>query len=139
MIIQIEITEKSQDLEAIIQEAFFSLEPGKWEMEIRKPKRTIPQNSSIHKFCTQVAAELSGKGITFKSLSIINGKEIEQDWTMELVKNQIWRPTQISLLDKESTTQLNTSEVDKVAEPIIKLLAQQFGIGVEFPSKFHIS
>jgi len=54
-------------------------------------------------------------------------------WTMELVKESIWRPIQKAITGKTSTTKLTKDEVDKVYEVYNTVLAR-YGIHVPFPS-----
>lgn len=125
---------KKKDLARIL-DAIEDLPNSLWELVFRKPKITTPQMRALHKFCADVAAELNGIGIRFKSVSVLSGNIIEADWDKDLVKERIWRPVQLSILKKKSTTKLTTTEVDKVAKPIMDLLYERFGIGLLFPSK----
>lgn len=123
-----------QKLSLAIQELPNSL----WEIEIGKPKRTGRQNKALHKFCSIVASELNGVGATFKSISILNGTILEAEWDERLVKEHIWRPVQVALLKKKSTTSLKTNELDTVAKPIIDTLTKKFGFGLLFPSQLSL-
>ena len=92
-------------------------------------QRTLVQNRALHLYCKNVSQALNGAGYDMK-------KVIKADvpWTPLQVKELIWRPIQKALLRKESTTNLSKSEVNKVYETVSKLLAERFGIVVEFPS-----
>lgn len=108
---------------------------GKWEIDVRKPKRTIKQNSAMHLFFQMVADELNGVGVPFTTKSITKNVEIEHEWTGTMVKEFIWRPIQIAKLGVGSTTGLSTVQIDEVADPIIRWLGTAHGIGVQFPSE----
>lgn len=58
----------------------------------------------------------------------------DMDWTMIMVKNFIWRKIQITMFDKESTTELTTKEFTAIYEQISLLMAERFGIDVPLPS-----
>jgi len=111
---------------------------GLWQVDIKKPQRTKRQNRALHLFYRQIVAELHGVGAKFKSVSILNDTIIEADWTEDLVKERIWRPVQIALLKKTSTTQLTTMQIDEVAKPIIEALTKKFGFGLLFPSQLSL-
>ena len=55
MIIQFTLTDKIEELEAITKQIFFSLEPGKYEIEVRRPRRTPKQNDTIHPIFREIA------------------------------------------------------------------------------------
>lgn len=58
----------------------------------------------------------------------------DMHWTMIMVKNFIWRKIQITMFDKESTTELTTKECKAVYEQISQLMAERFGIDIPWPS-----
>jgi len=127
----------------IAKEKFFlsvdGLAPGKWELVARKPKRTVKQNNAMWKFCRQIAAELNGVGAKHKTLSILDGRIVEFEWDEDLVKMNIWNPVQFGATGKKSSTKLTTVEIDKIAKPIIDLLAKEFHFGLLFPSQLSIT
>ena len=96
--------------------------------------RTKRQNRALHKFFTEVSAELNGIGITAKTISIVSGKTLERPFTPSLVKELIWKPVQDAIIGTDSTRLLKTGEINEIAEPIIKFLGKQ-GIGIMFPSE----
>ena len=99
-------------------------------------KRTLPQNNSIHKFCDLLAQELEEKHIDkrefFKEQFFIS-------WTMEGVKNDIWKPLQKSLTGKKSTTELNRDkEITLIWDNINRIIIDKYKGQVQtppFPSK----
>ena len=102
--------------------------------EIKKEgTRSNAQNRSIHLWLTQVAEELDRHGHTVQNVtSKIQRAEIRP--TGENLKEILWRPYMIASTRKESTTQLNKSEVDRVYEGLNKFLGDHFGIHIPFPS-----
>lgn len=121
------------DSEAVRQ--FLLLNPGEVFINIgknrRKTPRTTPQNSSIHLYCDMVAQELNNAGL---DMQIALKLGVNVPWTMETVKAIIWKPIQQAQLGKESTTQLETTEVSKVYETINRFLGER-GVHVPFPSR----
>lgn len=103
-------------------------------MEPNEEQRTIQQNKSIHKYCTMVAEELSNQGQTMQNV-IKHITRVEIHPTKENVKEIIWREIQKALFGKQSTTELNTSQVDKVYQVMSQFLAREFEIDLPFPSK----
>lgn len=103
-------------------------------IKVQAGTRTAKQNSSIHLWLTLVAEELDRHGFTIQNVvAAIRRAEIRP--TMENLKEVMWRPYQIAALKKESTTELNKLEVDKVYEGLNKFLAENFdGLHIPFPS-----
>ena len=97
-------------------------------------QRTLPQNSAFHLYFTQLAEELNDAGLHMRK---VLKEEFEISWTAENVKNCLWRPIQQALLQKDSTTELTTDEVNKVYELLNRNLAEKFGIVLQFPDRFN--
>ncbi|MGJ7024984.1 hypothetical protein [Petrimonas sulfuriphila] len=102
------------------------------EIEEIKPSRTLSQNRAIHLYCEMIADTLNEQGRMFH-FNGIKGAGIEIRYTQILVKETLWRPIQMALFDKDSTTKLTTEEVGKIAEHIEMFFAKQ-GIDLPFPS-----
>ena len=63
-------------------------------------------------------------------------ERIEVPWTMESVKERVWRPVQIAKFpDRKSTTKLERNEVSEIAEVITRFIGTSYGITVPFPSR----
>lgn len=99
-----------------------------FEVIDKKQRRTLSQNDSIHLFCKWIATLYNDNGHTY-----CNPLGIETIWTMVMVKELIFRPIMISLLGKESTTDLLSNEVSLIADTIIDYFAGQ-GFKIEFPN-----
>lgn len=95
-------------------------------------QRTKQQNDALHLYFKQVSDELLDKGITMNDVVKLY-KAIELTPTPEMVKNAIWRPIQLALLKKESTTALTSEEITNVYENVSRFLAQ-LEISLPFPS-----
>ena len=97
-------------------------------------KRTPKQNNSIHLYLEHVAKALQAKGHTMQDVvKVIRRAEILP--TMKGLKEVVWKPIQSIMYGKESTTELETHEVDKVYEAINFWLGKEFHIHVPFPSE----
>lgn len=102
------------------------------EVELRTAKtRTARQHRALHVFCRTLAMALREKDMDTKKFF----KEgFEVPFTTEIVKDNIWKPIQKALTDKESSKQLTTNEVSQIYDTINKLLAER-GIHVPWPSR----
>lgn len=103
------------------------------EIKIVKPhnQRTLKQNQALHLMCQQIAAELNESGLYMMQ---VLKKDAEIEWTMENVKNLLWRPIMKAQTGKESTTQLGTKDIDDVFRTLHKHLNEKFGFNIEWPS-----
>lgn len=55
-------------------------------------------------------------------------------WNKYSVKEYLWKPIQLDMFNKESTTELITKEVAEVEQVLSRHLAEEHGIHVPFPS-----
>jgi hypothetical protein len=85
----------------------------------------------MHLFFEMLAEQLNLGGLDMRTV-LKPGVEIP--WTAETVKENLWRPVQVALLQKKSTTELDTAEVSKVEEVLIRHLVQNFGQFFDPPS-----
>ena len=92
-------------------------------------KRTLKQNRSLHKWCTEVAVELNNRGIGQKVLL----ERVEVDHSMESIKS-IWRAICRAKFGKTSTTELTTSEINNVYDEMTRMLSE-YDVHVSFPSQ----
>ena len=90
-------------------------------------QRTGLQNRSLHKFCQMLADVLNDAGYDMKRTL---KHDVEIPWTMENVKNHLWRPIQIALTEKESTTELDTVEPTAIHEVLCRHLGTKLGVTV---------
>ena len=54
-------------------------------------------------------------------------------WNKDRIKELIWKPLQKMMLDKESTTQLTTKDIDEVFMVLNKTFGEM-GVELQFPS-----
>jgi hypothetical protein len=102
------------------------------KLEVIKKKRTITQNKALHLYFNHISKELNNLGLTFNYTGL-KGVEMEMRYNSNLVKEMIWRPIQITLFGKESTTELTTQEINEVLDVLSKFFNER-GVYIPFPS-----
>ena len=95
-------------------------------------KRTALQNRSLHLYFTQVAEALNAAGLERK-VTLNLGADVP--WTPETIKEVIWRTIQYKQTGKLSTTELSTTEYEKVYDTVNRFLGESFGVYVPLPSE----
>lgn len=106
---------------------------GEYEIRIEPVKlnRTLPQNNSIHLYCSQLAEALNDAGYTIQTFF----KEgVDIPFSQITVKELIWKHFQKNILGKDHTAHLSTDEVDKIYKPLRQYLIESKGVDVPFPS-----
>lgn len=114
----------------MIQDKILDLVASNEAQEIKR-QRTSKQNSSLHVYCDKLAKVLREAGLDQRK---VLKPSIEIPFTMESVKEQLWRPIQEAMFKKKSTTELTTKEINEVYEVLDKHLAEKFFVHVDFPS-----
>lgn len=101
-----------------------------------KKKRTWLQNRSLHLWLTKVAEWLNDSGFTM--IFVISMlKKSTLRWTPEAVKEVIWRNIQRNLYQKESTTQLSTTEVIEIHKNIELFFCERLkGVPPPWPDRY---
>jgi hypothetical protein len=95
-----------------------------------KQSKTEKQNRALHLWFHLLAEALNDAG--FDQKKVIN---IDIPWSAYSVKEYLWRPTQIKILGKKSTTRLARNEIDPIFEIISKTIGERCnGLYVPFPS-----
>ena len=118
------------------------LEIGKYDHDILRDlldeatqydnKRTIAQNSAMHKWFQHVADMINDAGYDVRTFF---KEHISIPFTPQIVKDEIWRKIQVVMFDKESTTQLTKPEVSEVEKVVARALAEKGIIPPPFPSQ----
>ena len=103
------------------------------ELKALRESRTAKQNSSLHKFYVIICEVLNEMGLDFEYTGL-KGYKLSIRHTPTIVKDFIWRPIQMALFDIESTKDINTKQLNEIAEVIIKYFAEK-GIHIDFPRK----
>ncbi len=101
-------------------------------MHIEPEQRTTLQNKALYAFFKILAEELNNAGLDMRKTLKPN---IDIPWTPNTIKEYLWRPIQITQLQKQSTTELTTGEVTQIYETLNRHLGEKFGLHVLFPSK----
>lgn len=94
-------------------------------------QRTLKQNASLHIYFDLLAEELNKAGYDMKKTF---KHDVDIPWTPLTVKEYLWKPIQKSYILKQSTTELNTKEIDKIYDILNKHLGEKTGVYVPFPS-----
>jgi len=127
------IINSQQSLDAYIKYLKAEFEKHKYlRVDLKTGKqRTNKQNACLHKYCEQLAQELNSQGLSFNAFF----KEgVEIPWTMEIVKDNIWRPVQKAITGQESTTKPKASEYSKIYE-VINRKVSNYGFYIPWPNK----
>jgi len=120
-----------EDIRAFNGKVDYCLLKGK-KVDLTVP-RTGNQNSSLHLFFTMIAEQLNELGQEF-CFTGITGKELSIPYTDVVVKHMFWKPIQKTMFDIDSTTKLDTSQLNQIINVFIKFFGDK-GIIVEFPSE----
>lgn len=97
----------------------------------KKPTRTLAQNNALHLLFELWAEELNAAGYTVQA---VLSKKMDLEWDGEKVKELLWRPAQIAILNKKSTTELaKVEDIDRVYDHLNRHLGEKFGITTPFP------
>lgn len=95
-------------------------------------QRTISQNKSLHKLLSEVANEMLAQGIERKTvIEDLEGYSCPID---SAFLKEVWRMIQFTQTGKISTTELTTSEVNKVYDTFNLFLGENYGIHLSWPS-----
>lgn len=98
--------------------------------------RTNKQNSALHLLYTIISSQLNEMGVEFKYFGL-KGQVISIRHTPDLVKEHVWRPIQKALFNIESTTKINTSQINEIVDVLGKFFSEK-GVVIQFPSKEQI-
>lgn len=104
-----------------------------YEGDLKTKRRSSLQNASLHKMFSDIAIQLNEMGHTFNYTGF-KGSELELMYTGTLIKETLWRPIQIALFNIESTTQIDTFQLNKILDVITNHFAK-IGLQIVFPSK----
>ena len=95
-------------------------------------QRTESQNKALHLYFTQLAEMLNDAGLDMRK---VLKPSISIPWTPQTIKENLWKPVMEFQLQKSSTTEMTTKDIDEVYDVINKHIGEQFGISIEFPSQ----
>lgn len=93
--------------------------------------RTEQQNRALHLWLTQLSEELQDHGLDMKAI-LKEGFEFPA--TPYALKEFVWRPTQIQMFGKKSTTKLDkTEEINKICDVITRALIERTNGIIDIP------
>jgi hypothetical protein len=101
---------------------------------MEEKQRTAQQNRALHKYFELMADALNEAGLDMR---VVLKPEVDIPWNKITVKEYLWRPMQKAQLDKKSTTELTTLEINEVFETMNRHLSSKFGkwsVHIPFPS-----
>lgn len=93
--------------------------------------RTTRQNRALHKWYSLVAHNMKEQGL---SMQKVLKPTYEITPTMTLIKDCIWRPVQLTMTGKESTTEITTKELQDIYQVIDTNFLGKWQIDLPFPS-----
>jgi hypothetical protein len=100
---------------------------------ISEQSRTTAQNNSLHLYFDLLAKEFQKEGITMTT--VLQKFIVDTPATKTTIKELMWKPLQLAMLEKESTTKLSKKEeIDLVYDALNKFTSETFGISIPFPS-----
>ena len=105
--------------------------------EPNRKQRTPQQNAAFWLYCTRLAEALNEAGFDMRSFPWKEGIDIP--WNKQMVHDFLWIPVQEVMTTKESTTELNTVDVNEIYEVVNRHIAQTTGVSVEWPSEESLS
>lgn len=94
--------------------------------------RTNRQNAALHLYCQMLADSLNDAGLDQRRTL---RQDIDIPWTMEAVKEHLWRPVQVAVIDKESTAEPDSDEYAKVYDVLNRHLISRLGVSVPWPQR----
>jgi hypothetical protein len=97
--------------------------------------RTNQQRKAIEVYCRELARALNDAGFDQRQIMAMMKEGACIPWGQESVKDSLWRPLQVALLQKESTTDLERDEVSKVYDVLNNWVSSKTGIYVPFPDR----
>ena len=99
--------------------------------ERKQKQRTAKQNKALHVLFELIAETLNDSGNDMRRTL---KHTVDIPWSADTVKNFLWRPVQQAQLQKDSTTELTTKDIDAVYETLNRHLGDKLGVHIPFPS-----
>lgn len=93
--------------------------------------RTEAQNKALHLYFTQLAEMLNDAGLDMRK---VLRPSISIPWSGKTIKEYLWKPVMEFQLQKSSTTEMTTKDINEVYDTINRHIGEKFGITLEFPS-----
>lgn len=112
-----------------IEETFGSVIVG--NIVTKEEQITTKQMDSLHLWFRLLGNALNDAGWDMKKTL---KEEVEIPWTEQMVKSHIWKTVQRIMVEKESTKQLTTKDVNKIYEVVDRHISSKTGVHVEWPT-----
>ena len=90
---------------------------GIYELKKFSQSRSLSQNKALWLWFTMVAETLNDGGMDIRTFI---REEIEIPWSKDSVHDLLWIKLQIAMTGKKSTTKINTQEINKIMDVIIR-------------------
>ena len=128
------IINSQQSLDAYIVFLQLEFDKNKYLRMTKKTgkQRSQTQNSALHKFCELLAVELNIAGLDMKK---VLKDDVDIPWTMESVKENLWKPIQKVVTGHDSTTKPQTHQYGEIYEILNRHLGEKLGIFISWPCK----
>jgi hypothetical protein len=104
---------------------------GLYTIKKASTSRSLNQNNSLWLWYTQVAETLNEAGLDVRTF-LKDGVEVP--WNKNLVHDLMWIKLQIVMTGKESTKEINTEEMNKIMDVIIRTAGERKVELPPFPS-----
>jgi hypothetical protein len=104
------------------------------DIGLEKGVRTIPQNSALHLGLGMIAKTLNEAGLDMRK---VLKPEIDIPWTLESVKEYLFRPIMKAMYHKKSTTELSKiGEIEEIWDVLMRHLGEKHEVEyIPFPSE----
>jgi len=107
---------------------------GLFEIKIFKRTRSGQQNKALHLFYSQLAESLTDLGYEFNYVGI-TGEIIAIPYSKDIIKEFVWRPIQKTMFNIESTTKINTVQINQILD-VLAVHYSEVGIPINFPCEY---
>jgi len=130
------IITSSNDIDAVITLLIKAVGESPHKININKcvVGRTLPQNASLHLYCTTIASKLNAAGETQRSVFEKQKEGFEIPVSMECIKG-IFRKVGLDMFGKKSTSSLETTEIQDVYKSVDRGFDLLYGVRSEWPSR----
>lgn len=95
-------------------------------------QRTAQQNAALHVYFGLIADRLNAAGFDLKH--VLARAPVAIPCTAHNIKENIWKPIMFVQIGENSTTKMNTTDIDPIFHTVNRFLAENFGISEPWPS-----
>ena len=97
-------------------------------------QRTPKQRAALEVYCRLLAEAMNDGG--FDMVYVLSREGAAIPWTQNSVKERLWRPVQVAMLDKESTTECDRKEYSAIYDTLTRHLGKVLDLPfVPWPEK----